>query len=112
MEKKIFEKKILEKIFGKKKFLEKKFLEIKFLEIKFFGKYHKINAEIFKINAFSGHADQNELLDWLSHFNPSPKLTFINHGEPHQSQALKTKIKTDLQWKCTIAKPNNVYHLD
>jgi len=81
-------------------------------EIKFFGKYHKINAEIFKINAFSGHADQNELLDWLSHFNPSPKLTFINHGEPHQSQALKTKIKTDLQWKCTIAKLNNVYHLD
>ena len=81
-------------------------------EIKFFGKYHKIKAEIFKINAFSGHADQNELLDWLSHFNPAPKLTFINHGEPHQSQALKTKIKTDLQWKCTIAKLDNVYYLD
>jgi len=81
-------------------------------EIKFFGKYHKIKAEIFKINAFSGHADQNELLDWLSHFNPSPRLTFINHGEPHQSQALKTKIKTALQFKCTVAKLNEVYYLD
>lgn len=81
-------------------------------EIKFFGKYHKINAEIFKINAFSGHADQNEILDWLKHFKSPPVLTFINHGEPHQSQALKVKIKTNLNWNCTIAKMNNEYYLD
>ena len=49
-------------------------------EIKFFGKYHKIKAEIFKINAFSGHADQSELMDWLKHFKSPPLLTFINHG--------------------------------
>ncbi len=81
-------------------------------EIKFFGKYHKINAEVFKINAFSGHADQNELLDWMQHFKEPPRLTFINHGEPHQSQALKTKIKTDLKWNCTIAEMNKVYYLE
>ena len=34
-------------------------------EIKFFGEYHSIKADIFKINAFSGHADQSELLDCL-----------------------------------------------
>ena len=81
-------------------------------EIKFFGQYHKINAEIFKINAFSGHADQAELLDWLQHFNPPPILTFINHGEPHQSQALKTKIKSDLHWNCTVAKMNHEYYIE
>jgi len=81
-------------------------------EIKFFGKYHKINAEIFKINEFSGHADQNELLDWLQHFKTPPTLTFINHGEPHQSQALKTKIKTTLKLNCTVAKMNKEYFLD
>ena len=80
-------------------------------ELKFFGKYYKINAEIFKINAFSGHADQSELLDWLQHFKTPPKLTFINHGEPHQSQALRTKIKTDLHWKCTVAKMNKEYYI-
>ncbi|UMB61526.1 MBL fold metallo-hydrolase [Lutibacter sp. A80] len=80
-------------------------------EIKFFGKYHKINAEIFKINAFSGHADQSELLDWLNHFKTAPTLTFINHGEPHQSQALKVKLKTDLNWNCTVAKMNKSYYL-
>ena len=81
-------------------------------ELKFFGKYYKIKAEVFKINEFSGHADQSELLDWLQHFNEPPKLTLINHGEPHQSQALKVKIKTDLKWKCTVAKMNNEYYLD
>ncbi|AMC10492.1 hypothetical protein Lupro_04160 [Lutibacter profundi] len=79
-------------------------------EVKFFGKYHKINAEVFKINAFSGHADQNELLDWLQHFKTPPILTIINHGEPHQSQALKVKIKSDLKWNCTVAKMNKVYN--
>lgn len=81
-------------------------------EIKFFGEYHKVKAEIFKINEFSGHADQSELMDWLKHFKEPPTLTFINHGEPHQSQALNTKIKTDLKWKSTIAKINNEYYLD
>ena len=81
-------------------------------ELKFFGKYHKINAEVFKINEFSGHADQSELLDWLQHFKTAPILTFINHGEPHQSQALKTKLNTKLNWKCTVAKMNEVYYLN
>lgn len=80
-------------------------------EIKFFGKYHKIKAEVFKINAFSGHADQSELLDWLKHFKSPPSLTFINHGELHQSQALKVKIKSELNWKCTVAKMNKEYYL-
>ena len=81
-------------------------------ELKFFGKYYKIKAEIFKINSFSGHADQSELIDWLEHLKKPPKLTFLNHGEPHQSQALKNKIRAELNWKVTVAKMNNTYHLD
>jgi len=81
-------------------------------EVKFFGRYYKINAEVFKINTFSGHSDQSELLDWLQHFKTPPKLLFINHGEPHQSQALRTKIKTTLNWKCTVAKMNKEYYLN
>jgi metallo-beta-lactamase family protein len=81
-------------------------------EIKFFGEYHSIKADIFKINAFSGHADQSELLDWLQHFKEPPKLTIINHGEPHQSQAFKTKIKSTLKWNCTVAKMNKEYNLE
>jgi len=81
-------------------------------EIKFFGRFFQKNAEVFRINAFSGHADQGEIIDWLQHFKTPPTLTFINHGEQHQSQALKTKIKTDLNWKCTVAKIDQEYYLD
>ena len=81
-------------------------------EIKFFGKYHTVKAEISEITGFSGHADQSELLDWLEHFKKPPLLTFINHGEPHQSQAFKTKIKNNLGWKCTVAQIENTYYLD
>lgn len=81
-------------------------------ELKFFGKYHPIRAEVFVINDFSGHADQSEIMDWLSHFKAPPSLTFINHGEQHESQSLRTKIKSELHWKCTVAKMNNEYYLD
>ncbi|MCF6182783.1 MBL fold metallo-hydrolase [Lutibacter sp.] len=81
-------------------------------EIKFFGKYHTVRAEVAEITGFSGHADQSELLDWLKHYKNPPTLTFINHGEPHQSQALKTKINNELGWKCTVAKIDKEYYLD
>jgi len=51
-------------------------------------------------------------MDWLKHFKEPPTLTFINHGKPHQSQSLKTKIKIDLNWNCTVAKLNNEYYLE
>lgn len=81
-------------------------------EVKFFGEYHPIRAEVFEITDFSGHADQSEIMDWLKHIKNSPTLTFVNHGEAHESQALRTKIKSELHWKCTVAKLNNEYYLD
>jgi metallo-beta-lactamase family protein len=80
-------------------------------ELKFMGEYHQVKAEIRCINAFSGHADQSDLLDWLNHFKPTPKEIFLNHGETHQSNALYTKIKTTLQTNCKVAKMNKVYNL-
>ncbi len=80
-------------------------------ELKFMGEYHTVNAEIRKINALSGHADQSDLLDWLKHFNPLPKEIYLNHGETHQSNALCTKIKTTLKTNCKVAKMNTAYKL-
>ncbi len=81
-------------------------------ELKFFGEFHPIRAEVFEITDFSGHADQSEIMDWLKHIKNPPTLTFINHGEAHESQALRTKIKSELQWKCTVTKMNNEYYLN
>jgi metallo-beta-lactamase family protein len=59
--------------------------------VKIFGVEYELNAEVVVINAFSGHADQVELLDFVSGClsNGKPGLPlkgiFLVHGEPEQS---------------------------
>ncbi len=60
---------------------------------KMMGAKLDVNAEIGKINAFSAHADYNELLKWMDHFEEGIKKVFIVHGEEKSSIALKSKLK-------------------
>lgn len=55
--------------------------------VKIFGVEYELNAEVVVINSFSGHADQTELLDFVSGCLPLKKI-FLVHGEPEQSQIL------------------------
>lgn len=80
-------------------------------EIKFFGKYRKVECEIETISSLSAHADQSEMIDWLKNFNTKPKTIFLNHGEPHQTDALRTKIQHELGWNCEIPTLNSIFEL-
>ena len=55
--------------------------------VKIFGVEYELNAEVVVINAFSGHADQAELLEFILGCLPL-KHIFLVHGEPGQSQIL------------------------
>ena len=55
--------------------------------VKIFGVEYELNAEVVVINAFSGHADQTELLNFVSGCLPLKRI-FLVHGEPEQSQIL------------------------
>ncbi|MCB0664745.1 MAG: MBL fold metallo-hydrolase, partial [Saprospiraceae bacterium] len=81
-------------------------------ELKFFGRYHSVKAEIRKITSLSAHADQSEILVWLRQFQSPPQLVLINHGEPHASDALRTKISHELGWTCEVARLNHNYEID
>jgi metallo-beta-lactamase family protein len=52
-----------------------------------FGAEYELNAEVVVINAFSGHADQNGLCDFISSCLPLKRI-FLVHGDIDQSQAL------------------------
>ena len=78
-------------------------------EIKFFGKYHRIKAKINQIHTLSAHADQSEIIQWLSHIKNTPEQVILNHGEPHQSDALRVKIKDELGWNCKVAQSDVSY---
>jgi metallo-beta-lactamase family protein len=55
--------------------------------VRIFGVEHELNAEVVVINAFSGHADKNELLEFVNGCLPVRKI-FLVHGDNEQSQAL------------------------
>ena len=80
-------------------------------EIKFFGNYRKVKCQIRSISSLSAHGDQAEILEWLTHFERPPKRIFLNHGEPHQSDALRVKLQHELGWKVTIPKLNESFTL-
>lgn len=49
--------------------------------VKIFGEEIDVNARIEYLDGFSGHADKNGLLDWISNIDEKPKDIFIVHGE-------------------------------
>ncbi|MDP4180913.1 MAG: MBL fold metallo-hydrolase [Bacillota bacterium] len=50
-------------------------------KVKLFGEDITVKAKIESIDGFSGHADRDDLLAWVSKFNKKPKKIFIVHGE-------------------------------
>ncbi|MBK9191733.1 MAG: hypothetical protein IPM77_09585 [Crocinitomicaceae bacterium] len=79
-------------------------------EIKFFGEYRKVKCHIESISSMSAHGDQSEMLEWMKNFKTSPKV-FLNHGEPHQADAFRVKIKSELNWEVVVPQMLECFHL-
>jgi metallo-beta-lactamase family protein len=56
-----------------------------------FGVEHELNAQVVVINAFSGHADKNELADFVSACLPLKRI-FLVHADLNQSQVLSDTL--------------------
>ncbi len=70
--------------------------------IRIHGDEVPVKARIAQVPALSAHADQSELLTWLSAFGPAPKQTFITHGEANGSRGLQEQINSRLGWETRI----------
>ncbi len=73
-------------------------------EIKLFGKYYPVNAKIHQIESLSAHADQQELLDWMSKIKNIPEKVFLVHGEATAADTLRVKIQDTYRWRVHIPK--------
>lgn len=62
-------------------------------QVKILGEEIHVRAQIYDIKGFSGHADQNVLLDWINKFKKKPKKIFVVHGEEEPANALSTLIR-------------------
>ena len=81
-------------------------------EIKFFGSFHPVKAQIKQMLSLSSHADQKDILTWLGNLRNTPGKIFINHGEPHQADALRVKLRHELGWVATTAMMNEIYEIE
>jgi metallo-beta-lactamase family protein len=61
-------------------------------QVKIFGENVAVRAKVFTIGGFSAHADQRDLLEWVSHFESRPRV-FVVHGEAAANSALAKKIE-------------------
>lgn len=55
----------------------------------------KVASRIIRVEGFSGHADENQLLQWLSSIK-GVKRVFLNHGEALAVDALSLSIREKL----------------
>ncbi len=81
-------------------------------EIKLFGKFFPVRAFIESIDSLSSHADQAELIDWMSAIDNRPEKIFIVHGEQPGAEGLKKKIMERYNWSAEIPFLNQVVDLD
>lgn len=71
-------------------------------QIKIHGGYVPIAAQVANLDMLSAHADADEIMSWLRNFQRRPRRTFITHGEPAASDALRHRIEEELGWHCRV----------
>lgn len=73
-------------------------------QVKMFGRYFPVRARVFSLG-LSAHADQEDLVGWLSSASPAPRMVYVNHGEPRASEALVNSISTRLGFQAVTPHP-------
>ncbi len=62
-------------------------------EVRVFGESVTVKAEIVQINAFSGHADEPELLAYARPTAKNHAKIFLVHGEPERCEAMQVALQ-------------------
>ncbi len=65
--------------------------------VELFGEQVEVKATIDTDLSYSAHADQRELLNWISKFVSKPKTVFVVHGEEAAQQKLAELIQDKLK---------------
>jgi metallo-beta-lactamase family protein len=64
--------------------------------VRIFGMEYQLEAEVVTLNGFSGHADQQGLLEWVKAFKKKPEQVFVVHGDPEAAQVFADRLRHDL----------------
>jgi metallo-beta-lactamase family protein len=71
-------------------------------ELRVYGHDVPIRAEVIQLEGFSAHADADAIIRWMRSAPQAPRMTYVTHGEPEASDALRLRIKRELGWKARV----------
>jgi len=69
--------------------------------VKIYGEDIIVKAQVETINGFSAHADQSDMIEWMSHIKDLKNLYLI-HGEESKMKIFAKKIKEELNLDAKI----------
>ena len=81
-------------------------------DVVLFGEEIHVNAEIYNLEGFSGHADQDGLFSWLAGFRQKPKQIFLVHGEEDSKKDFGKLISDKLGYDPVVVLGNSEFELD
>ena len=79
--------------------------------VKIFGEEIAVNARIEYIEGYSGHADQEGLMNFIYSFITKPKHIFLVHGEEEAQDILKEKVEQETGIPVTIPEFGETYEI-
>ena len=71
--------------------------------IKIHGAYVPVRAEVVRLDGFSAHADQRDLLAWLGACERPPRRVYVIHGEAAAADLLRQRIQQQLGFAAEVA---------
>ena len=81
-------------------------------KVKIFGEEIAVNARVEYIEGYSGHADQQGLMNFVYSFIDKPKNIFLVHGEPESQEVLKEKLETETNIPVIIPEFGETYDIN
>ena len=80
-------------------------------KVTIFGEEFAVNARIEYIEGYSGHADQEWLMNFIYSFITKPKHIFLVHGESESQEVLRNKILEETGIGVSIPEYGETYEL-
>ena len=81
-------------------------------KVKIFGEEIAVNARIEYLEGYSGHADQDGLMNFIYSFRNKPKQIFLVHGEEESQEVLEQKIQEETNLPVLIPNYGETYELN
>lgn len=71
-------------------------------KVKVLGEEVSVEAEVYSVEGFSGHADKAGLLDFIDHFEAPPKKIFVVHGEENSAEKFAETLRVKYGVKAIV----------